>query len=88
MDSQEAQLRGEILDRTRLLIEARLQKPARDDAAPYAGRVYDAAEVVAGVEAMLDFWLTLGPARLGLRARVGQYARCAQLRAREQRQLG
>jgi CDP-6-deoxy-D-xylo-4-hexulose-3-dehydrase len=28
---------------------------------PYAGRVFDEDEVVAGVEAVLDFWLTLGP---------------------------
>jgi CDP-6-deoxy-D-xylo-4-hexulose-3-dehydrase len=28
---------------------------------PYAGRVFDAAEVEAGVAALLDFWLTLGP---------------------------
>ena len=28
---------------------------------PYAGRVYDADEVEAGVASMLDFWLTLGP---------------------------
>jgi CDP-6-deoxy-D-xylo-4-hexulose-3-dehydrase len=28
---------------------------------PYAGRVFDADELVAGVDAILDFWLTLGP---------------------------
>ncbi len=28
---------------------------------PYAGRVFDEEELVAGVEAILDFWLTLGP---------------------------
>jgi CDP-6-deoxy-D-xylo-4-hexulose-3-dehydrase len=28
---------------------------------PYAGRVFDERELVAGVEAVLDFWLTLGP---------------------------
>jgi CDP-6-deoxy-D-xylo-4-hexulose-3-dehydrase len=28
---------------------------------PYAGRVFDEEEVVAGVAAVLDFWLTLGP---------------------------
>lgn len=27
---------------------------------PYAGRVYDDREVVAGVDSLLDFWLTLG----------------------------
>ena len=32
-----------------------------EGAVPYAGRVYDAEEVVAGVRSMLDFWLTLGP---------------------------
>jgi CDP-6-deoxy-D-xylo-4-hexulose-3-dehydrase len=29
-------------------------------AVPYAGRVFDAEEVVAAVESILDFWLTLG----------------------------
>jgi CDP-6-deoxy-D-xylo-4-hexulose-3-dehydrase len=28
---------------------------------PYAGRVFDEQEMVAGVDAVLDFWLTLGP---------------------------
>jgi CDP-6-deoxy-D-xylo-4-hexulose-3-dehydrase len=28
---------------------------------PYAGRVFDAQELVAAVDATLDFWLTLGP---------------------------
>src|SRR5260370_42219711 len=28
---------------------------------PYAGRVFDEQELVAGVAAVLDFWLTLGP---------------------------
>ena len=28
---------------------------------PYAGRVFDENELVAGVDSMLDFWLTLGP---------------------------
>src|SRR5438309_11626519 len=28
---------------------------------PYAGRVFDADERVAAVDATLDFWLTLGP---------------------------
>jgi CDP-4-dehydro-6-deoxyglucose reductase, E1 len=31
------------------------------DTVPYAGRVFDEKEVVAGVSSMLDFWLTLGP---------------------------
>ena len=29
------------------------------DSVPYAGRVYDHSEVVAAVDATLDFWLTL-----------------------------
>src|ERR1700757_1424122 len=28
---------------------------------PYSGRVFDADEIVAAVDATLDFWLTLGP---------------------------
>src|SRR5437016_5968857 len=28
---------------------------------PYAGRVFDADELVAAVDSVLDFWLTLGP---------------------------
>src|SRR5262245_30254273 len=28
---------------------------------PYAGRVFDEEEVAGAVEAVLDFWLTLGP---------------------------
>src|SRR5262245_45687403 len=31
------------------------------DRIPYAGRVFDEQEMVAGVRAVLDFWLTLGP---------------------------
>lgn len=52
-----------ILRLTRELIEERLQpKEFRPgvDPIPYAGRVYEAAEVEAGVRSMLDFWLTLG----------------------------
>ena len=28
---------------------------------PYAGRVFDEQELVAAVDTVLDFWLTLGP---------------------------
>ncbi len=57
-------LREEILERTRQLV--RLEQAGKrwrgaGDAVPYAGRVYDEQEVVAGVSSMLDFWLTLGP---------------------------
>lgn len=59
-----AQLRAEILARTRELINLReAPKPfiPGQSTVPYAGRVYDADEVEAGVGSMLDFWLTLGP---------------------------
>lgn len=59
-----AQLRREILARTREMIELR-EAPKEfipgQSVVPYAGRVYDADEVEAGVGSMLDFWLTLGP---------------------------
>ena len=56
-------LRAEILDRTREL--TRLSQESAEfqpgvDTVPYAGRVYDEEEVAAGVDSMLDFWLTLG----------------------------
>ncbi len=59
-----AQLRAEILTKTRELIT--LREAPQDfipgqSVVPYAGRVYDADEVEAGVGSMLDFWLTLGP---------------------------
>lgn len=59
-----AQLRAEILERTRELIALReAAKPfvPGQTVVPYAGRVYDGDEVAAGVGSMLDFWLTLGP---------------------------
>lgn len=58
------QLRQEILERTREMIglrEAPQPFVPGHTTVPYAGRVYDADEVVAGVSSMLDFWLTLGP---------------------------
>jgi len=36
------------------------QKVTKNSPIPYAGRVFDEQEVVAGVSSMLDFWLTLG----------------------------
>lgn len=57
------QLRQEILEKTRELITLRDgAKPfvPGESVVPYAGRVYDADEVEAGVASMLDFWLTLG----------------------------
>ena len=59
-----AQLRAEILERTREMIRLR-EAPTGfvpgQTTVPYAGRVYDEDEVAAGVGSMLDFWLTLGP---------------------------
>lgn len=61
---REAELQGEILDRVRELIERRVaQRPEfvpGESAVPYAGRVYDAEEVVKLVESSLEFWLTAG----------------------------
>ena len=57
-------LHAEILDKVREYVAARHgPKPFLPGASrvPYAGRVFDADEVVAAVGAVLDFWLTLGP---------------------------
>ena len=64
MPDRIAELRAEILERTRELV--RLREAAKPfvpgvSLVPYAGRVYDEEEVAAGVSSMLDFWLTLGP---------------------------
>ncbi len=64
MTERLAQLRQEILERTRELIRLReAPKPfvPGETTVPYAGRVFDEEEVAAGVSSMLDFWLTLGP---------------------------
>jgi CDP-6-deoxy-D-xylo-4-hexulose-3-dehydrase len=69
----DAELRCEILRLVREYVSRRhagFSLPAADSAngfvpgestVPYAGRVFDADEVEAGVASMLDFWLTLGP---------------------------
>lgn len=64
MSNRIEELRREILEKTKELVELREAAKPFDPGAsvvPYAGRVYDAAEVMAGVSSMLDFWLTLGP---------------------------
>ena len=71
-----AQLRAEILERTRELIELReAPKPFTpgESVVPYAGRVYDADEVEAGVASMLDFWLTLGPEGKAFQRQLARY---------------
>lgn len=40
---------------------------------PYAGRVFDGAEVKAAVSSVLDFWLTLGPYGLRLEQRLAEH---------------
>jgi CDP-4-dehydro-6-deoxyglucose reductase, E1 len=40
---------------------------------PYAGRVFDAEEMVAAVESMLEFWLTLGPQGDAFERELAQY---------------
>jgi CDP-6-deoxy-D-xylo-4-hexulose-3-dehydrase len=62
--SPEEPLRAEIRERVRRLVRERLARATFEpgqSVVPYAGRIYDEAEVVAAVEASLDFWLTLGP---------------------------
>ena len=39
----------------------------------YAGRVYDERELVAAVEAVLDFWLTAGPQAAAFEQRLAEY---------------
>ena len=63
MTDRISQLRAEILAKTRELIALRDGPKSfvpGETVVPYAGRVYDADEVEAGVGGMLDFWLTLG----------------------------
>ena len=71
--ASEAELRAEILRLVREYANRRHAAFAPSSAGPpaaftpgvspvpYAGRVFDADEVEAGVASMLDFWLTLGP---------------------------
>lgn len=58
------ELHDRILDLVREYTRAR-HKPAPftpgQSKVPYAGRVFDEEEVAAAVDAVLDFWLTLGP---------------------------
>jgi CDP-6-deoxy-D-xylo-4-hexulose-3-dehydrase len=58
------ELHARILDLVRDYYQAR-HRPGPfvpgQSKVPYAGRVFDADEIVAAVDATLDFWLTLGP---------------------------
>jgi CDP-6-deoxy-D-xylo-4-hexulose-3-dehydrase len=56
--------RARILDLVREYHVARQAEPAfvpGQSRVPYAGRVFGAEELVAAVDTVLDFWLTLGP---------------------------
>src|SRR4051794_27665769 len=58
------ELHAQILDQVRDYYQARHAErtftPGQSKI-PYAGRVFDQEEMVAAVDALLDFWLTLGP---------------------------
>ncbi len=64
METDVNELRTQILDLVRQYYHGRHEKkefvPGRSKV-PYAGRVFDAEEMVAGVDSLLDFFLTLGP---------------------------
>jgi CDP-6-deoxy-D-xylo-4-hexulose-3-dehydrase len=76
MDERERQLRDEILERVARLWELRQEQ---DRFIPgvtrvnYGGRVYDAREMQALVDAALDFWLTLGPKGREFEQRLADY---------------
>ena len=73
----EANLRKQILELTRELQRHRQQtrKPFEPgvDYLGYAGRVYDEQEVVAAVDTVLDFWLTLGPEGAAFEKELAEY---------------
>ncbi len=54
-------LHAQILDLVRDYYHARHAGRPGNGTVPYAGRVFDENEMVAAVDAVLDFWLTLGP---------------------------
>src|SRR5256884_2541076 len=60
----EQELHDRILDLVRAYTRTRHKAgpfvPGQSNV-PYAGRVFDEEEVAAAVDAVLDFWLTLGP---------------------------
>jgi len=63
MDSKANALRGKILELVRQYYAAAFPEPAfvpGESSVRYAGRVFDADELIHLVEAALDFWLTTG----------------------------
>ncbi len=60
----ESAARAEIRERAARLVRERLARQTfvpGESPVPTSGRVYDEADVLAAVDASLDFWLTLGP---------------------------
>lgn len=75
MGTSEAELYTKILELTKQLIQSRQSQTdwqAGRDTIPYAARVYDESEVVAGVRSMLDFWLTLGKEGAAFERELGE----------------
>ncbi|HJT79314.1 MAG TPA: lipopolysaccharide biosynthesis protein RfbH [Gemmataceae bacterium] len=69
-------LHGQILNLVRAYYQQRhAAKPFTpgSDRVPYAGRVFDAEEMVAAVDAVLDFWLTLGPQGTAFERELAEY---------------
>ncbi len=69
-------IRRRILELVREYYQARHQAGEfvpGEDRIPYAGRVFDADELVAGVSAVLDFWLTLGPEGEAFERELAEY---------------
>lgn len=63
MDENEKKIREKIFQNVSELFKLREQQPAfvpGTSPIPYAGRIYDADEMIALVDASLDFWLTSG----------------------------
>lgn len=70
------QLHNEILEQVRQYARLRhVRRPFTpgQSAVPYAGRVFDEEEVVAAVETVLDFWLTLGPNGAAFERELAQF---------------
>jgi CDP-6-deoxy-D-xylo-4-hexulose-3-dehydrase len=75
MDARDQEIRRQIEQLTQELIQRRQARETYTpgENVPYAGRVYDADEVTAGVNSMLDFWLTLGPEGDAFERELAQY---------------
>jgi CDP-6-deoxy-D-xylo-4-hexulose-3-dehydrase len=70
------ELQGEILELVRRYYRERhAPRPFApgQSKVPYAGRVFDEQELVAGVAAVLDFWLTLGPQGEAFERELAEY---------------